>query len=122
MLLSKARSKLRVAEKLLELGEYEDAASRAYYAMLYAARAALALEGISPRTHEGVLREFGRAFVKTRKLPRELGAALSNAKSLRETANYSAEPLLEPDDAKWSVEAAKGFIEGVNKLLKLKGA
>lgn len=107
-----------MAEKLLELGEYEDAASRAYYAMLHAARAALASEGIFPRTHEGVIREFGRLFVKSRRLPRDLGAAISAAKSLRETADYSAESIVEPDDAKWSVEAARNFVERISELFK----
>jgi len=39
--LEKAVAKLKVAEKLFRDGEYEDAISRAYYAMYHAARAAL---------------------------------------------------------------------------------
>jgi uncharacterized protein (UPF0332 family) len=39
--LEKAVERLRVAEKLFRDGDYEDAVSRAYYAMYHAARAAL---------------------------------------------------------------------------------
>jgi len=39
--LEKARKKLEVAKKLFDLGEFEDAVSRAYYAALHAAQALL---------------------------------------------------------------------------------
>ena len=44
--LAKARQKLRVAEDLLDLGHWDDAVSRAYYSMFYAAEALLEGEGL----------------------------------------------------------------------------
>lgn len=123
LLLAKAQRKLTAAKKLLELGEYEDAVSRAYYCIFHAAKATLASQKSFPKTHEGTIREFGSKFIKEGKLPRELGTIFSHARSLRETADYAITPLIGPDDARWLVEAAERFLNQVTKYLKnlLKG-
>lgn len=117
-LLKKAQKKLGTAKKLLELKEYEDAVSRAYYCIFHAAKAALASENLFPKTHEGTLREFGLHFVKEKKLPRKLGVIFSDAKSLRETADYALRPVLGSEDAEWVVEAAERFLKSVSEYLK----
>ncbi|MGQ9460436.1 MAG: HEPN domain-containing protein [Candidatus Bathyarchaeaceae archaeon] len=117
-LLRKAQRKLGAAKKLLELGEYEDAVSRAYYCIFHAAKAALASENLFPKTHEGALREFGLRFVKERRLSRELGVIFSDAKSLRETADYALRSVLGLEDAEWIVGAAERFLKEVSEYLK----
>jgi len=117
-LLRKAKRKLGAAKKLLELGEYEDAVSRAYYCIFHAAKAALACENLFPKSHEGTLREFGLRFVKERKLSRELGVIFSDAKSLRETADYASRPVLGLEDAEWVAGAAERFLKEVSEYLK----
>lgn len=48
--LKKAEEKLEAAKRLFNEGFYDDTTSRAYYAMYHAAKACLALEGLSPKT------------------------------------------------------------------------
>ena len=43
---------------------FSEAISEAYYAMFHAAKALLALRGIHPKTHAGVVSQFGLQFVK----------------------------------------------------------
>jgi len=117
-LLRKAERKLSTAKKLSELGEYEDTVSRAYYCIFHAAKAALALEASFPKTHEGTLKEFGLKLIKERKLPKELGTIFSDARSLRETADYAITPVIGLEDAKWSIEAAERFLKQVAEYLK----
>jgi len=120
-LLRKAERKLRAARELLKIGEYEDTASRAYYCMFHAAKAALASEQSFPKTHEGTIREFGLKLVKGGKLPKELGAIFSDARSLRETADYAVTPVIGLEDAKWSVEAAERFLGQISEHLRKRG-
>jgi len=61
--LQKAHEKLKAAEILLGNGFYEDAISRAYYAMFYAARALLSTKNIYPKIHRGTVQKFGLEFV-----------------------------------------------------------
>ena len=116
--LEKAIKRLRVAERLLQEGEYEDAVSRAYYAMYHAAKAALSTLNVFPKTHEGTLKEFGLKLIKERKLPKELGIIFSDARSLRETADYAITSVIGVEDARWSVGAAERFLKQVAEYLK----
>lgn len=59
--------------------------------MHFAVRAALAAEGSYPKTHTGVRGEFGRIFIKPRKLPLELADYFDEARSYREKADYAPE-------------------------------
>jgi len=57
--LQRARDALQQAGANLNLGYYDVATSRAYYAMFYAASALLASQGISRSKHSGVHSAFG---------------------------------------------------------------
>jgi len=59
ILMEKAHEKLKAAKVLFERKFYSDAVSRAYYAMFYAARALLSEKNIYPKTHRGVISQFG---------------------------------------------------------------
>jgi uncharacterized protein (UPF0332 family) len=60
----KSESKLNSAKILLENRIYDDAISRAYYCMYYATKSILCLKGKYPRTHRGLVSQFGLEFVK----------------------------------------------------------
>jgi len=118
--LEKAIARLRVAQKLLNESEYEDAVSRAYYAMYHAAKAALATVNVYPKTHEGVVSEFGKRFVLTRTFPRELGKTLADVKAARETYEYSVTAIVEKAEAETLVVNARKFVEAIKEYLKEK--
>jgi len=113
--MEKAIKRLRVAEKLLHDSEYEDAISRAYYAMYHAAKAALAIQNVFPKTHGGVVSEFGRKFVFTGIFPKELGKALADAKAARETYEYSVTTTIERPEAEAILSNAQTFVNAVKK-------
>jgi uncharacterized protein (UPF0332 family) len=66
------------------------AVSLAYYAMLYAARAALSERDLSARTHAGTWHELRREFVDTGELDEELVARAQRTQPEREQADYDA--------------------------------
>jgi len=116
--LEKAVERLRVAEKLFRDGDYEDAVSRAYYAMYHAARAALSTVNVFPKTHEGVVSEFGRKFVLTGVFPKELGINLANAKAARETYEYSVMATVGKSEAEAILSNGQRFVNAIKKRLK----
>ncbi len=59
-----AKDKLVVAADLIADGHYDDAVSRAYYAMFYASKALLLAVGEDPHKHKGVVTLFGKRFAK----------------------------------------------------------
>ena len=116
--LEKAAERVRVAEKLFRDGEYEDAISRAYYAMYHAARAALSTVNIFPKTHEGVVTEFGRNFVLTRIFQKEMGKNLADAKASRETYEYSVTATVEKPEAETILSNAQKFVNAIKEHLE----
>lgn len=116
--LEKAVKRLGVVEKLFRDGEYEDAVSRAYYAMYHAARAALSMVNVFPKTHEGVVSEFGRKFVLAGIFQKELGKNLADAKAARETYEYSVTATVGRSEAEVILLNAQDFVKAVKKYLE----
>jgi uncharacterized protein (UPF0332 family) len=116
--LEKALDRLRVAEKLFRGGDYEDAVSRAYYAMYHAARAVLSTVNVFPKTHEGVVSEFGKRFVLTGVVQKELGRDLADAKAARETYEYSVTSKVGKAEAGTILSNAQRFVEAVKRVLE----
>ena len=116
--MEKAARRLRVAGKLLEEGEHEDSISRSYYAMFHAAKAALAIMNVFPKTHEGLVSEFGKRFVLTGTFPKELGRALADAKAARETYEYSITAIVEKAEAESILGDARRFVAAINRFIE----
>jgi uncharacterized protein (UPF0332 family) len=88
-LLGRARRAAQSAQILLSAGDLNGAVIRAYYAMFYAAHAALEHQGveIASSKHGTLVGRFGEHLVKTGLLPRTLGASLSAMLELRQRAD-----------------------------------
>lgn len=63
--MEKGRRSLEAGRSLYSRGDYDFAASRAYYAMFYLVEALLSSLGLSFSKHSAVISAFGQHFVKT---------------------------------------------------------
>jgi uncharacterized protein (UPF0332 family) len=113
-LMAKADKACSSARALLELGDVDGAANRAYYAMFDAARAALLASGAPVaadigRTHSGLIGAFGNFLVKNGPISKEIGRLLNRAHEIRLVADYNEESV-EFSDANDMVEQAETFI------------
>lgn len=114
-LIAKADTAASSARSLLELGDTDGAANRAYYAMFDAARAALLASGLAPmtsdvgRSHSGLIGAFGQFLVKKGRVPRELGRLLNRAHEIRQIADYTGDSV-ELADASLLVQQAEVFV------------
>ena len=100
-------------------GEYDFAVSRAYYAMFYAAQAALLTRGVRRSKHSGVLAAFNREFVRGGVLPRELFAWLRDGLEDRIEGDYGLAPILE-EQGSHAVATAHQLVSRVRSLLALR--
>ena len=110
-----AAETLAAAEYLLKGGYYNDAVSRAYYAMFYASRALLASRNLHPKGHKGLVLQFGLELVKKGFIEETYGRALSHAKERRETVDYNIDAEMSSEEAGIIIEDAQRFIERVQK-------
>jgi hypothetical protein len=116
--ISKAESKLAVAQRLYDSKDYEDSVSRAYYAVFHAAQALLLTEGQKAETHKGVVTLFGLLFVMTGKFSKELGKYLSNLKDDRESGDYELFSFIDESTAKSALEEAVEFLKEAKSYLE----
>lgn len=116
-LLDRAARYLDSAELLLEDGDRESCVSRAYYAMFFAAEAALLEEGIETSTHRGVITTFGQRFVQDGPLPGEMGRLLSTTMQKRQVSDYDPHPGIGEAEARSVLDDARGFLDRIAKML-----
>ena len=109
--IQKAEKKLEVAGKLFGSGDYEDAVSRAYYAVYHVTQALLLTEGQKAETHKGAVTLFGLLFVKTGKFKRDLGKYLANLKDDRESGDYEVFSFIDKETAETALREAKELVK-----------
>ena len=88
---NRARESLRAAKTLTRNGLYADAISRAYYAILHAAKAGLRVHDVAAESHSGVRRMFGLHLVRPGKIEPEWSAYLTASLDDRFAADYDVE-------------------------------
>lgn len=116
--LIRAKKALSAAKALLEFQLYEDCVSRAYYAVLHAAKAALAMEDIDAQSHVAVRRKFGLNLVKTGKIEKDFAQILTKEKEDRELSDYNIHIEIEGDTAEKRVVDAEKFVKRIETFLR----
>ncbi|MCD5390956.1 HEPN domain-containing protein [candidate division NPL-UPA2 bacterium] len=114
---------LKGAYALFKDDLYADAISRAYYAVLHCAKAALATVNVEASSHDGAIAMFGLHFVKKGLIDRRFSKIFGRSRAAREKSDYDAQAAVKftKEDAEKRVAEAKEFTEGIRKLLKEKG-
>ncbi len=113
-----AHDKLSTARDLMEKNHYNDAISRAYYAMFYASKAVLLALGEDPHKHEGVVSAFGERVAKVGLSDPKFGTLLSNAKGLREEADYEDFFHATKEQTENAIRNAEDFVGEAENVLK----
>ena len=114
--LEKSRNTLADAEKVIAMQMWSTGANRLYYAAYYAVSALLIANGITAKTHEGIIRMFNQHFVMTGKVDRELGRQYNILFTMRLTGDYGDCFDLQEKDVSPMVAPARKLIEAVSSL------
>jgi uncharacterized protein (UPF0332 family) len=116
-LLEKADHALEVAESLYKQGFPQDAASRIYYAMFYAAQALLKAEGIEVMKHSAVESALGYHFAKTGRMDQKYHRMLINARKVREIVDYDIQEEAVEPTATLKLEDGKEFVAMMKAMI-----
>ena len=116
-LLEKAERSFAAADLLLDSGDADFAASRAYYGYFYVAEGLLLSEGLRYSRHGQVVAQYGRRFASTDRLDRRYHRFLSRAFDLRQLADYSAEVDVDPAVVSELIEVGETFLAAARDYL-----
>jgi uncharacterized protein (UPF0332 family) len=109
-----ARLRLAVAVGALDT-DPSSAISLAYYAMLFAARAALSERDTYAKTHKGVWDRFFLVVVEGEGFDRKLATSARKQQEKREDADYEAW-MAPRADAEKAIELARRFVDAVAEM------
>jgi uncharacterized protein (UPF0332 family) len=115
--LDKAARAVHAAKSLLGESDVDFAASRAYYAMFYAAEALLNEKSLRFRKHGGVHAAFGEQFVITGFLDSKFHRWLLDAFDKRIQGDYGVEAVLTREDVAQMIEQADEFLREAQRHL-----
>jgi uncharacterized protein (UPF0332 family) len=118
-LIKRARRYIKSAELLLKDNDYESSVSRTYYAMFYAAQAALLTKKLTFSSHRGVISAFGKHFIKTEIFPKEMGRELNRAFEKRQIGDYGYTFVVSDEEATQILRYGKEFVNKVTSWLNI---
>jgi uncharacterized protein (UPF0332 family) len=119
--LDAARESLAVARLNLNNDFYAAAINRSYYAIFYAANAALTIRKLSRGKHSGVLAVFRQQFIKTGLLPAELSEIYGQVMEDRHESDYELFSATSKEDAEIDFAQAQRFVDYVEAWLRKEG-
>jgi len=117
----RATQSLHAAELLAREGYREDAVSRAYYAMLHAAKAALFVHNEATTSHAAVRRMFGHHLIRTGEIEREWSSHLGEGLDDRLAADYDASVSFSAEETRQECQQAQAFVERMRRYLLMRG-
>jgi uncharacterized protein (UPF0332 family) len=115
--LEKAERSLQAANSLIAQDFFDEACSRSYYAMFYAAQALLKHHGIQVKKHSAVVAKIGEHFAKPGTLDKKYHRSLIDAREDRESVDYNVFSTINRETAEERLQAALEFIQEVKRLL-----
>jgi len=104
--LRKSDASLQGASVLFRMGHYDDAISRAYYAVFYSIRALFAQDNISAYKPTTMLSALGKYYVNMGKMEPCYHKAIFQMFDLRFQTEYECISMADMNDAKFTLETA----------------
>ncbi len=117
LLLYKAQKFLRSAAVLFELEDYDSVASRAYFAMFYAAQSGLMHRRVNVQSQQGIRTAFAETFVSSGELPAHAADMLNQAQRLQEVADYAHHFSISAEDAEMILQEAEAFVNTLEIMI-----
>ena len=114
--LEKAKVFLKQADEMFDLKYWDIASNRYYYACFHAVQALLK-NGLSCKTHDGLIACFGLNFIKTGKISARLGSFLARMEQLRQKGDYNCIYSISEDEISTIKAPARELIETIEVLL-----
>ncbi len=116
-LIEKAKKFMKSAELLLDVNDFDSSASRIYYAMHYMAEALLLTKNLRIKSHRGLISLFGKEFIKTNILPKEIGRQLKDAFDKRQIGDYEISVKIDKEEVEELLKTGQKFIEKLKEYL-----
>ena len=115
--LDKSEEVYSAAILLYDVGQWNSAVNRLYYACFYAASALLLKRGVGAKSHNGVIAKFSECVVRTGEMSADEYRVYSKLLNWRTKGEYSDMFDFTKEDVDDVMQPARQFIDKVKTLL-----
>ncbi|MEW6041203.1 MAG: HEPN domain-containing protein [Elusimicrobiota bacterium] len=116
--LDKAESKIRTARLDFEGKQYDDAVSRAYYAVFNAMAAVLTIKGLAFSSHGQAIGAFNREFIKKCVFPEEFTGFIQALFEDRQASDYDPIPEINKEMAQTHIKNAETIVSAIKNFIE----
>ena len=116
--IERARTSLKEAQLLIDSGFVIGGVNRLYYACFYAVNALLFSEGLSSSRHSGVISLFERHWIKTDRLPVQMGKYYRQLFERRQEGDYRDTAKFERQEVEEWLAEAQSFVGRIVQWLR----
>lgn len=121
IMLNKANDSLKVAKHLHELKHYNDAASKAYYAVFHSLQAVLLAKNLSFSKHSAVLSAFNKEFIYGEVFGKDFYTKIVRLFKDRQIGDYEYEKRIDREGSNADVADAETIINAIGEYLQKEG-
>ncbi|MDO8784727.1 MAG: HEPN domain-containing protein [Syntrophales bacterium] len=121
IMMDKAIHSINVAKELHSQRHYNDAASKAYYAVFHSLQAILLTENLSFSKHTAVLSAFNKEFIYRGVFPKEFYAKTARLFKDRQIGDYEYEKNIDCKGSDVDVADSEMIIKAIEGHLKKEG-
>lgn len=121
VMMNKARDALNVAKQLHKQKYYNDAASKAYYAVFHSLQAILLTKGLSFSKHSGVLSAFNKEFIYGGAFAKNFYDKIMRLFKDRQIGDYEYEKEINCESSEGDIADAEMIINAIGEYLQREG-
>ena len=114
----RALESIEEAKLLLENGHLHSSVNRLYYACFYSVSGLLLTEGLSSAKHSGTMALFERHWIKTEKVPKELGLLYRRLFNRRQKGDYNDLVTFLPADIETWIGEVKTLVATISDVIQ----
>lgn len=115
--LNRAKEILDYIPGYIDMGDYNGAINRSYYAAFHSVKAVELLDEFDSKKHSGVIAFFRKNYIKTGIFDTRLSEIIGTLQEAREDSDYNMTVVFDIEIAKEYYENAKYFVSEVEKYL-----
>ncbi len=120
MQIDRAKEILGFIPQFIDLGDYNTAVNRAYYAVFHAIKAVEITDGFDSKKHSGLLSHFRQKYIKTGIFDEKYSEMLKSLSQTRTDSDYNMIIKFTADDAKEQYENAREIVSSIESFLNKK--
>ena len=121
IMMAKAKDSLEVARQLHEQKHYNDAASKAYYAVFHSLQAILLTKGLTFSRHSDVLSTFNKEFIYSGVFAKNFYDKIVRLFKDRQIGDYEYEICIDRESSEADVVDGEMIINSVGEYLQKEG-